>query len=381
VCDWILDLAFDISVKTGMDKIHPTAWRITCRKCMEKSTRNNKLFVKVENEMKRSINYLSGIFIALIFVLSGCGFMQTAYTPWEAVGTNMLGYKDGKIHDRDGLDSIFWAYFESTMVTGSYTTGFYTLYRCAELTLEKRYNYFMIHSFYRSEINGFQTLMIFQAFNDTNNENKGKLINASEFLKNNKKYIGETKDKLDWFKYLNSKGYNVCDNSFKKLGIFVGLAKDPNLNKVIYNTNCRLKSKVIKVYEGKHEPDEISLIVANISELEAIKSKISVCQGDLKIETINGKKVKCSLAYEILKGNNTLEISYDKSYESSILNTETFYSITSDNTIKGSFEGNKVYFLTCDNKLICENKFSPRLIVLPLTVAEYRQYLKNVKFK
>ncbi len=37
VFDWIRDLAFDISVKSGMDKIDPTAWRIACRKWMEKN--------------------------------------------------------------------------------------------------------------------------------------------------------------------------------------------------------------------------------------------------------------------------------------------------------------------------------------------------------
>ena len=37
VFDWIKDLSFEISVKTGMDKIDPCAWRIACRKWMEKN--------------------------------------------------------------------------------------------------------------------------------------------------------------------------------------------------------------------------------------------------------------------------------------------------------------------------------------------------------
>ena len=37
VFDWIKDLAFEISVKTGMDKIDHCAWRIACRKWMEKN--------------------------------------------------------------------------------------------------------------------------------------------------------------------------------------------------------------------------------------------------------------------------------------------------------------------------------------------------------
>lgn len=37
VFEWIRDLAFDISFKSGMEKIDPVAWRIACRKWLEKN--------------------------------------------------------------------------------------------------------------------------------------------------------------------------------------------------------------------------------------------------------------------------------------------------------------------------------------------------------
>ena len=40
------DIAFDISIKTGMNKIDPYAWQIACRKWMEK----NKMIAILKQE-------------------------------------------------------------------------------------------------------------------------------------------------------------------------------------------------------------------------------------------------------------------------------------------------------------------------------------------